>query len=419
MLIAVMLSTAEARAQTTTFEYEALILHPPGLRNSQAIRINRSTHEVVGGSWTRELGDGQALLWTGAGTQVVSLNPGSTSASVANGIFDRQIGGTISAAVATPHSLQATAWDAYTHASTSLHPANMSESAIYDNGGGKFVGWTGGQPTSYVQHAMLWTSGEANSVVDLNPMQLSFVDSVANAIDQDGQQQVGSGHVFLGIEGNTVKYSGQRAILWRGTAASAVDLHPSGFDSSQAHGVAGSIQAGYGIPTGGQNFHALMWAGSAGSAVDLNPAGFTESAASGVGFGAVVGGGWGLVAMPTPVTITATYRGVSISSTLTVIPPQVSSITFSPGKVLCGQSSTATVILNAQAPAGGASVQLAGSTGAATLPASVTIPEYMDRVSFTVRINGTGTTPNNISGTDTVTATYQNSSRQAKLQCKG
>jgi hypothetical protein len=123
--------------------------------------------------------------------------------------------------------------------------------------------------------------------------------------------------------------------------------------------------------------------------------------------------------MPTPVTITATYRGVSISSTLTVIPPQVSSITFSPGKVLCGQSSTATVILNAQAPAGGASVQLAGSTGAATLPASVTIPEYMDRVSFTVRINGTGTTPNNISGTDTVTATYQNSSRQAKLQCKG
>lgn len=67
------------------------------------------------------------------------------------------------------------------------------------------------------------------------------------------------------------------AILWSGSAASAVDLSPtnlSGFVPTYAYGVGGNEQVGWG--SDGQN-HALLWRGSPDSAVDLNPAGSTAS----------------------------------------------------------------------------------------------------------------------------------------------
>ncbi len=68
----------------------------------------------------------------------------------------------------------------------------------------------------------------------------------------------------------------EHALLWSGTAASAVDLNPSGIDLVYAYGISGGQQvgSGYGSATGGIIYHALLWSGTAASAVDLNPSGF-------------------------------------------------------------------------------------------------------------------------------------------------
>jgi hypothetical protein len=67
-----------------------------------------------------------------------------------------------------------------------------------------------------------------------------------------------------------------------GADYAATDLTPGGFSDSQAYGISGTQQAGYGhgSATGEQN-HALLWNGSASSYVDLNPTGSTYSAAWG------------------------------------------------------------------------------------------------------------------------------------------
>ena len=74
------------------------------------------------------------------------------------------------------------------------------------------------------------------------------------------------------------------AVIWTGTAASMVDVNPSGFTFSEALATNGSVQVGYGSSTGG-NYHALLWTGTAASGIDLNavlPATFTTSEATAV-----------------------------------------------------------------------------------------------------------------------------------------
>ena len=117
---------------------------------------------------------------------------------------------------------------------------------------------------------MLWT-GTAASAVDLHPTGLAGFDrSVANGTD--GLHQVGYANLAVG--------GASHALLWSGTSASAVDLHPTnllGFDSSIANAVSGLQQVGYygdGSGIGGKN-HALLWTGTAASAVDLQPTSFT------------------------------------------------------------------------------------------------------------------------------------------------
>lgn len=69
--------------------------------------------------------------------------------------------------------------------------------------------------------------------------------------------------------------SASHAGYWSGTAATWVDLHPSGSTSSQVLAMAAFVQVGV------ANQHAALWRGSAGSRVDLNPVGATASAIRG------------------------------------------------------------------------------------------------------------------------------------------
>jgi hypothetical protein len=98
----------------------------------------------------------------------------------------------------------------------------------------------------------------------------------------------------------------------------AIDLNPnfSGLGKSQAHAVSGSTEVGFGSGTGGSSKgHALLWSGTADSAIDLNrflPSGYnTDSRALAINStGDVVGWGsgtkglhaflWRLVTKPHP-----------------------------------------------------------------------------------------------------------------------
>ena len=63
-----------------------------------------------------------------------------------------------------------------------------------------------------------------------------------------------------------------------------VDLTPSGFNQCTATDISGTQQVGYG--SGNTDYHALLWSGTAASAVDLHPSGFDRSIAYGIRAGA-------------------------------------------------------------------------------------------------------------------------------------
>src|SRR5262245_37193965 len=60
------------------------------------------------------------------------------------------------------------------------------------------------------------------------------------------------------------------------TTYTATLLHPLGFSTSSGSGVSGTIQVGSGAPTGNTG-HAMIWSGTAASAIDLHPPQFFDS----------------------------------------------------------------------------------------------------------------------------------------------
>ena len=122
------------------------------------------------------------------------------------------------------------------------------------------------------------------------------------------------------------------------------------------------------------------------------------------------------VAASTTVTISAAYGGVTRSASLTVapVPPPpatLSSLTLNPTNVIGGlQTSTGTVTLSAPAPAGGATVMLSSSNGAARVPSSVTVVAGATRATFTVN-----TSIVLFSASATISASYNGTTRTAGL----
>ena len=93
----------------------------------------------------------------------------------------------------------------------------------------------------------------------------------------------------------------------------------------------------------------------------------------------------GFVTTPTPVTITATYNGSSVSTTITILPPQLNDtpLQLFPQRATGGADMLGIVDLevgcfaglcDGLAPAGGFLVNLSSSSPSATVPATMTIP---------------------------------------------
>ena len=95
------------------------------------------------------------------------------------------------------------------------------------------------------------------------------------------------------------------------------------------------------------------------------------------------------IAATTPVSLTAAYGASAASVGLTVSPPAAATpplvnVTVSPATVNGGSPSTGTATLQGAAPSGGAVVQLFSSNGAASVPASVTVPAGATSATFAI-----------------------------------
>lgn len=107
------------------------------------------------------------------------------------------------------------------------------------------------------------------------------------------------------------------------------------------------------------------------------------------------------VSTSTPITISATFGGVTQSATLTVRPPALTSLALNPIAVTGGNSSTGTVSLDGPAGTNGAVVALSSSDPAAGVPSAVTIAPGATSANFAVT-----TTAVSASASATISATF-------------
>jgi hypothetical protein len=164
-----------------------------------------------------------------------------------------------------------------------LNPSGFANSEINDTDGTQQIGDANPGNGS---HAILW-SGSAGSAVDLNPTNITFSSTIGDGIG--GGQEVGWGN----LPGNSKVV---HALLWNASSTVVTDLNPTspGITWSVAQGTDGINQVGWAVVNG--LTHAFLWSGTAGSAIDLNPttlAGITESGANAVSGDEEVGRGLG------------------------------------------------------------------------------------------------------------------------------
>jgi hypothetical protein len=148
-------------------------------------------------------------MWNGTATNVVDLNPPGFTESEAFGVFGTtQVGSGLGPA--TDNRFHALMWHGTADGFVDLHPAGFSNSYARKVSATKQLG--NGNDGRF-PHGLLW-SGSAESVVNLSPAGMR-----SSAWDMAGDMQVGSAQP-VAIE------SRAHAYIWRGTAASGVDLHP-------------------------------------------------------------------------------------------------------------------------------------------------------------------------------------------------
>ena len=118
----------------------------------------------------------------------------------------------------------------------------------------------------------------------------------------------------------------------------------------------------------------------------------------------------GPVATAKAATIQASLNGVSLEATLTLEPPVLTKLKLRPATVAGGKDSTGTVTIGSEAPAGGITIELSSSQGAAIVPGTVTIAAGKTSATFSVK-----TTALQSKTAATVTAAFGSSTKSATL----
>jgi hypothetical protein len=356
---------------------QSVVSHAAVWNGSASRFVDLGAGAALGAGDGKQVGNanGHAALWSGTAASRIDLNPSAWTQSVAAGVGGvQQVGSATRDVVCTARKgkcpggvrieIHPFMWTGSAASAVDLAPLTLGF------GAGRALATDGAQQVGYgLQEigvnafngpfAVLWT-GTADSAVNLNPPDSG--SSQANAVS--GGQQVGFG------------YFPHHALLWRGSAESVVDLHPDGYASSEANATNGTQQAGSGfvgdVATSVGNTHALVWSGSAAGAIDLNrflPPGFTDAAATGIdAAGNVVG--WASVGAPdNPANVHAVMwspgaPGASFAQ----------SLALDKSVIVAGDSVIATVTLSQPAPTGGAVVSLTKTISSSSPVATTAIP---------------------------------------------
>ncbi len=178
----------------------------------------------------------------------------------------------------TAAPIHAMLWSGPGSMGTDLHNSQNNSHAVACDGGQQVGNADNNNGQS---HAVLW-SGTAKSQVDLHSG--PFSSSAAVAIG--GGLQAGWGSNIQNVpnlQGVLVKSEVHHALIWHGTPGSIQDLNPAGFAESMIAGMALGRQIGWGRPAPGFGpIHAMVWSGTAVSAIDLHlllPPGYASSQA--------------------------------------------------------------------------------------------------------------------------------------------
>jgi len=363
-------------------------LHPAGYSSSMALSTDDT--QQCGYAYSNASFGNHAMLWSGSAASAVDLHTFFTWTYCSGNHAGQQVGFGERPVYFTT-TQHAMLWTGSAASAVDLHPIAFAYSKALGVHDGQQVGY--GSSIAYpglpadapgyhtTSHAVLWT-GSAASAVDLNPV--AFSASEANATN--GVQQGGWAY-------DSVSAS-QHAGLWSGTAASFVDLHPAGYSDSKVNAMTATKQVGeawvgpLGLP--GSIRHAIVWQGTAASAVDLNqylPAGYTNGVATGVdAAGNVVGYAYNTPASGTaiPADAIAVIFAPGFAAPYTLNSLTLSGLTPAPLSSLSG-----TVSIAAPAPANGVTVNfLSTDTTVMSTPLPVTIPAGQTTAGFSVAING-------------------------------
>jgi hypothetical protein len=227
----------------------------------------------INGSWgsTYHCGRGSvgglvhALYWVGGGAGV-DLHPTGaeyTSSTAFGGGGQFQVGevrGTIDCAeCGFVTTLHAGLWSRTSASFKRLHSTTHNLTQARGTDGTRVVG-AGQNRNDHSVNALLWNS-VSSMAINIRPSMSTF----SSAASISGNQQCGS---FIGPQTGGASH----AVLWTGTAASAVDLNPnSTFNRSEGLAVRNGLQVGYATPiTNTSRPQAIAWHGTAASWINLH-----------------------------------------------------------------------------------------------------------------------------------------------------
>jgi hypothetical protein len=419
-------------------DYHSNDLTPAG---SSGGRLNAVSNGKQVGAAQAANGYSHAVILSGNALTAVDLNPANYYYSMAMCADDFQQGGW---AYALAGGIHAIVWNGSSSSYADLNPSGYSFSYCLGVHNGEQVGYAQNQVYFVTaSHAMAWY-GSAGSVVDLHP---STTYPYSRALGVHNGEEVGYVSSFAYPDGDSVGYhTTSRAVRWSGSAASAVDLHPLGYDASEATCTSGTQQGGWAyLALGASHQHAMLWSGDAASAVDLHPAAYTDSKITSMTANQQVGEGWigqasaygsirhALVWSGTPDSVidlnqyvpagytnaVATgidangnvvgyaYNGyasglsIPVGAIAVIFAPGaapasgLASIALNPANVAPGDAIQIAVSLGAAAPAGGINIDfLSTATNCVATPASLIIPEGASNATFSIITDGsTLTTP--------------------------
>lgn len=172
-------------------------------------------------------------------------------------------------------------WNPRTGTSTSLSRSNngFAAAGVWGN---QQVGW---ELTGNFAEARLWT-GTANSMVDLHPDGFD----VSQAVSTNGTTQVGTASVDvrLGEAHGGVRVRYDSAVIWHGTSQS-VEILPTPYTDTFAQAISGNTVVGYGQITTTRGVpiddRAMLWDGPFNNLVMLHDVlgkGWTDSRATAI-----------------------------------------------------------------------------------------------------------------------------------------